>query len=91
MTAITSHSNAQDKANLLNLIHQAIISMKEGIPKAITTKVGSDITGMVLKTADSTDFQSIDDYQIKDVLSAVLQDTKQPNTDNILSQILTII
>ena len=44
---ITSRSDAQDKANCLNLIHRAIISAKEGIAKAITMKVGSDVTDMI--------------------------------------------
>jgi hypothetical protein len=36
-------------------------------------KVGTDVTNSILKSADVNDFFSIDDYQLKDVITAVLQ------------------
>lgn len=58
---ITSHYDAQDKADHLNLIDQALIDAKEGITKAITMKVGPNITDTSLKTADGMNFWSMDD------------------------------
>jgi hypothetical protein len=60
--AINSHADTQDEADRLNLINQDVISAKEGAAKAITAKVGSDVTNVVLKTADGSDFRSIDDW-----------------------------
>ena len=71
--AITTRSDAQDEADRLNLIHQAVIGAKEGAAEAISMKVGTDVTNSILKSADGNDFFSIDDYQLKDVITAVLQ------------------
>jgi len=89
--AIDIHSDAQDKAYCLNLIHQAVIGAKEGAAKAITTKVGTNVTDAVLKTADGSDFKSIDDWQLEDVLAAVVQGADRPNTAGMLTQLLHII
>jgi len=58
--AIDSRADAQDEADRINLINQAVIGAKEGAAEAITAKVGSDVTDAVLKTADGSDLRSID-------------------------------
>lgn len=85
MPIVMTCSNTQDKADCLNLIHQDVIGMKEDIAEAITMKVGSNITNRVLKTVNGTEFWSIDNYQIDDLLAAVLQGADQPGTANVLS------
>ena len=89
--AITTQSNAQDEADQLNLIHQEVIGAKEGAAEAISTKVGTDVTNSILKSADGANFCSIDDYQLEDVIAAVLQGADRPNTADILAQLLIII
>lgn len=89
--AITTRSDAQDEADRLNLIHQAVIGAKEGAAEAISMKVGTDVTDSVLKSADGDDFRSIDDYQLEDVIAAVLQGADRPNTADVLTQLLAII
>ena len=54
-------------------------------------KVGTDVTDSVLKSADGDDFRSIDDYQLEDVIAAVLQGADHPNTADVLTQLLAII
>jgi hypothetical protein len=54
-------------------------------------KVGTDVTNSILKSADGNDFFSIDDYQLKDVIAAVLQGADRPKTANVLAQLLAII
>ena len=46
--------------------------------------MGSDITDSVLKTADGSDFKGVEDYQIEDLLDAVIQGADRPNTTDIL-------
>jgi hypothetical protein len=89
--AIDSRPDAQGKADWLNLINQAVIRAKEGTAKAITVKVGTDVTDAVLKNADGSDFKSIDDWQLKDVLAAIVQGADHPNTANVLNQLLSLI
>jgi hypothetical protein len=68
-----------------------MIRAKEGAIKAITMKVGTDVTDAVLKAADGSNFKSIDDWQLKDVLATVMQGADRPNTADILTQLLHII
>jgi hypothetical protein len=88
---INSCSNTQDEANHLNLIHQAMSGAKEGTTKAITTKVGTDVMNAILNTANGSNFKSIDDWQLEDVLATVVQGADCPNTADILAQLLHII
>jgi hypothetical protein len=53
--------------------------------------VGSDITDSVLKTADGSDFKGVDDYQIKDLLDAVIQGADRPITTDILELALALM
>jgi hypothetical protein len=80
--AIDSRADAQDKADRLNLINKASIGTKEGAAEAITAKVGLDFTNAVLKTADGSDFRSIDDWLLEEVLAAVVQGADRPNSSS---------
>ena len=88
---ISTRSDAQEEADRINLLNQAVIGAKEGAAEAITNKVGSDITDTVLKTADGSDFKGVDDYQLEDLLTAVLQGADRPSTTDILEQFMGII
>jgi hypothetical protein len=57
---ITSQLEAQEEANRCNVINQSVIGAKEGVAKAVTKLVGSNITNAVLRTADGSNHKSID-------------------------------
>ncbi len=56
----------------MNMINQLVIGAKEGVVKAVTKLVGSDITNAVLRTADGSDHKSIDDYTLFAVMTAAI-------------------
>eukprot|EP00804_Cyclotella_cryptica_P013550 CCRYP_012907-RA/>CCRYP_012907-RA protein AED:0.59 eAED:0.66 QI:0/0/0/1/1/1/2/0/788 len=89
--AIDSHADTQDIAGRLNLINQAVICAKEGAAGAITAKVGSDVTDAVLKTADGSNFRSINNWLLEEVLAPVVQGADHPNSTDVLSQLLQVI
>lgn len=89
--AIDSRADAQDEADRINLINQAVIGAKEGAAEAITAKVGSDVTDAVLKNADGSDLRSIDDWLLEEVLAAVVQGADRPNSSDVLAQLLHVI
>ncbi len=70
--AITSRSEAQEEANHLNVINQLVIGTKEGVVKAVTKLVGSNITNAVLRTANGSDPKSIDNYTLFAVMAAAI-------------------
>jgi hypothetical protein len=88
---IDSRADTQDEANRLNLINQAVIGAKEGAAEAITAKVGSDVTDAVLKTAACSDFRSINNWLLEEVLAVVVQGADRPNSTNVLAQLLQVI
>jgi hypothetical protein len=88
--AITSHLEAQEEANHLNVINQLIISAKEGVVEAVTKLVGSNITNAVLCTANVSDHKSIDDYMLYAVMAAI-DGADRPSTTDMLEQLLGVI
>ncbi len=54
------------------MINQLVIGAKEGVVKAMTKSVGSDITDAVLQTADGSNHKSIDNYTLFAVMAAVI-------------------
>ena len=54
LPTITAQVEAQEEADRLNVINQAVISSKEVTADAITKLVGSDITNAILRTSDGS-------------------------------------
>ena len=52
---------------------------------------GSDITDTVLETANGTDYHSIDDYELHELITAAIQGVDCPNTSNVLDQLASIL
>ena len=59
-----------------------MLHAKEVAAEAITSKVGTNVTDTILKTANGSDFKSINDWQLKDVLTAAMQGADRPNTNS---------
>jgi hypothetical protein len=89
--SITSRSEAQEEADRLNVINQSVIGAKEGVVKAVTKLVGSDITNAVLQTADGSNHKSIDNYTLFAVMAAAIDGANRPSTTNVLEQLLEVI
>jgi hypothetical protein len=88
---ITSRSEAQEEADHLNVINQSVIGAKEGVVKAVTKLVGSDITNAVLQTANGSGHKSIDNYMLFAVMAAAIDGTNRPATTEVLEQLLEVI
>jgi hypothetical protein len=88
---ITSRSEAQEEADLLNVINQLVIGAKEGVVEAVTKLVGSDITNAFLQTANGRDYKSINNYMLFAEMAAAIDGTDQPSTTNVLEQLLEVI
>jgi hypothetical protein len=82
---------AQEEANHLNVINQLVISAKEGVVKAVTKLVGSNITNAVLQTVNGSNHKSIDNYTLFAVMAAAINGADHPSTTNVLEQLLEVI
>ena len=88
--AFTVRSEAQEEADCCNIAAQAMIGAKEGVVKAITTLVGTNITNSVLQISNG-DFKSIDDYTLHKVLQAAFENADCPPVVDVLEQIIDVI
>jgi hypothetical protein len=76
----TTQTEAQEEADQLNVINQSVIGAKEGVVEAVSKLVGSDITDAILRTADGSDFKSIDDYTLYEVMKVAIDGADRPTT-----------
>jgi hypothetical protein len=91
LPTFTARTEAQEEADRLNVINQSVISVKEGVVKAITKLVGSNITDAILRTADGNDHKSIDDFMLNNVMKVAIDGADQPSTTDVLEQLLEVI
>ena len=75
---ITTHADTMDTADQKNQLKQAVIGAKEGATAAITAKVGKRVTDAILRTANGTDFKSINKYELYELVAAVIQAANRP-------------
>ena len=57
----------------------AAIGVKEAIAAAITSIVGSQITNPILRTTDGSDFRTVEEYDLHQLLSAVKGGAERPS------------
>ena len=88
---ITTRTEAQDEANRLNLNCQGVIGAKEGSATAITYKVGSDVSNIVLRTVNGDYFKVIDDYKLHKIVSAEITGADRPATNTVLEQLADVL
>ncbi len=84
-------AEAQEEANQLNVINQLVIGAKEGVVKAITKLVGSDVTNAILQAADGSDHKSTNNFTLFKVMKLAIYGAGQPSTNNVLEQLLEVI
>ena len=88
---ITSRADANDEAERINTRVQTVVGAKEAIAEAITLKFGTNITNSVLRTADGSDFKSINEWTVEDLLEAIRQGADRPTTTDVHAQVNRLI
>ncbi len=91
LPATTLQMEAQDEANQMNNINQLVIGAKEGIIKAITKLVGSNVTNAILQTADGSNHESIDEFMLFGMMKVAINGADRPSTHDVLEQLLKVI
>ena len=89
--AIQTRADAMDAADRQNQLTQAVIGAKEGATEAITAKVGTRVTDAVLRTADGTDYKSVDEYELYELVNAVMQNADRPRIRDVHKLLLAAI
>jgi hypothetical protein len=91
LPTITAQTKAPKEANRLNIINQSVIGAKEDVVETVSKLVGSDITNGILQTADGSDFKSIDDFTLFDVMKVAIYRADRPTTNDVLEQLIEVI
>ena len=76
---ITTNANAQDKADRQNTARPASIGVKEAIASTITSIVGTQITNLILRTTDGSDFKTVDEYKLHQLIIVLKGGGKRPS------------
>jgi hypothetical protein len=84
LPTFTTQMEAQEEADQLNVINQSVIGTKEGIVKAVSKLVGSNITNAILQTADGSNHKSIDNFTLYNVMKVAIDGADQPSTNDVL-------
>ena len=91
LPTITAQVEAQEEADYLNVINQAVIGAKEGATDAITKLVGSNIINAILRTANGSDHKSVNNFRLFGIMQAAIDGTDCPLTNDVLEQLLEVI
>jgi hypothetical protein len=91
LPTFTTRTEAQEEADRLNVINQSVIGAKEGVVEAVSKLVGSDITDAILRTADGSDFKSIDDFTLYEEMKVAIDGADRPSTNDVLEQLIEVI
>jgi len=91
LPTFNTRTEAQEEADRLNIINQSVIGAKESIVEAVSKLVDSDITDASLRTADGSDFKSIDDFTLYEVMKVAINVVDRPTTNDVLEQLIEVI
>ena len=87
---ITTRQEAQDEADRLNQIYQAVLAVKEGFKEKICDSGGTNALSSVLQQANGQN-KSINDYTLYELAEAHIAGAQRPKAPHILKQIVSAI
>ena len=80
---ITIGNDAQEEADRLNMFRLVVIRAKEGVAAGLSAIVGTAVTDTTLRTTDGQDFKTVDEYQLVDLMKAVIDGAGRPATTDV--------
>ena len=66
------------------------ISVKEALVAGITKLVGADVTNPIIRTADGTDFKTVNEYSIASFVKAIINGADRLEATNICRQYVSL-
>ena len=88
---ITTKSDAQDEAYRQNTARLAAIGVKEAISSAITLIIGAQITNPILCMTDGSDFRTVDEYALHQLLRTVKGGAEQSSATAIRQMMVDVM
>ena len=75
--------DAREEADRQNTFCHAVIGMKEAVAEGITALIGEAITNSVLWAADGSEFRGVDEYELHQLYTAIMEGAARPEATNI--------
>jgi hypothetical protein len=72
-------------------MNQSVIGAEECVVKAITKLVGSNVTNAILRMANGSNHNSINEFTLYDVMKSAIHGADQSSTNNVVEQLLKFI
>ena len=69
----------------------AVIGVKEAIAATITSIAGAQITNPILRTTDGSDFWTVEEYNLHQLLSAVKGGAERPSATAIRQMMVDVM
>jgi hypothetical protein len=91
LPTFTAQTEAQEEADQLKVINQKVIGAKEGVVKAVSKLVGSDITNTILRTANGSNYKNINDFMLYNVMKVAIDGANWLSTNDVLEQLPEVI
>ena len=88
---ITTNADAQDKADRQNTARLAAIGVKEAIASVITSIVRAQITNPILHTTYGSDFRTVNEYELHQLLGAVKGGSERPSATEIIQMMVDVM
>ena len=88
---ITMNANAQDEANRQNTARITWIGVKEAMASANTEIVRAQIINPILRTTDGSDFRTVDEYDLHQLLSAIKGGAERPSATAIREMMVDVM
>lgn len=87
---ITTRGDAQEEADRLNQINQAVIGAKEGFKEALCDAAGEEVFASVVQQADGR-AKSIDEFTLYQLTEALIAGANRPKAKHVLQQVVSAI
>jgi len=85
MPMIPDIEAARAEADRQNKYNQKVVGTKQGMVSALRIIVGAHIIDKIAKTPDGSDFVSIDDYLLCDVIKCAIEHATRPEIEDVLA------
>ena len=85
---ITEREDARKEAECQNITNQSIVGTKEGVIKSLIRIVGGGVLDAITMSPDGSDYRSIDDYTLHELMQVAIDHASRPEVDDVREMLM---
>ncbi len=86
---IMEQEDARKEAKCQNITNQSIVGTKEGVIKSLIRIVGGGVLDAITMSPDGSDYRSIDDYTLHELMQVAIDHASRPEVDDVRDMLMT--